>query len=138
MSNDVHDLPGPQRFRIDVPGQATAGTADEFAGIVMPFNAVVTAVSYTPKSVVTGAVTNNFTATLRNRGAAAAGTVQPAQLNFANAVNAAAFVATALPLSATAANLLCTAGDVLTVEKLVVGTGMAMPAGTVTVDVLVR
>jgi len=29
-------------------------------------------------------------------------------------------------------------GGSLTVEKLVVGTGMAMPAGTVTVDVLVR
>jgi hypothetical protein len=138
MSNGLADLSGTQRFKLDVPGQATAGTVDEFAGIVMPFNAKVVAVSYTPKSTLTGAATNNCTVTVRNRGAAGAGTVQPAQLNFANTVNAAAFVATALPLSATATDLLLNAGDVLTVEKLNVGTGLAMPAGTITVDVQVR
>jgi hypothetical protein len=138
MSNGVADLVGPQRFKIDVPGQATAGTPDEFAGIVMPFNAKVLAVSYTPKSVLTGAATNNTTVTVRNRGAAGAGTVQPAQLNFAAGTNAPAFVATALPLSATATDLNLNAGDVLTVEKLNVGTGLAMPGGTITVDVQVR
>jgi hypothetical protein len=138
MSNGLADLSGTQRFKIDVPGQATAATVDEFAAIVIPFNAKVTAVSYSPKSTVTGAATNNFTVTVRNRGAAGAGTVQPAQLNFANTVNATAFVATAVTLSSTASDLLLTAGDVLTVEKLVVGTGMAMPGGTVTVDVQVR
>lgn len=134
----VSDLPGRHRLKLDVGGQATAGTVDEFAGIVVPFNCKVVGVTYTPKSVVTGAATNNFTATVRNRGAAGAGAAQPAQLNFANGVNAPAFVATALTLSGTAADLLLTAGDVLTVEKLNVGTGMAMPAGTITVDVQAR
>ena len=134
----ISDIPGVHRLKVDVPGQATAGTADEFAGVVVPFNCRVVAVAYVPKTAVAGAATNNFTATVRNRGAAGAGTVQPATLNFAAGVNAAAFVATPLTLSATASDLLLAAGDVLTVEKLVVGTGMAMPGGSVVVDVVVR
>lgn len=132
------DLPGTHRLHIDVAGQATAGTVDEFAGIVVPFNCKVVGAYYTPKSVVTGAATNYFTGTVRNRGAAGAGTAQPASLAFSNGVNAPAFQATALTLSATAADLNLSAGDVLTVEKLVTGTGLAMPAGRVTVDVRVR
>src|SRR6266571_4333445 len=135
MSNGLADLSGPQRLRIDVAGQATAATVAEFAGIVVPFNAKVTAVTYTPFSAVTGAATNNFTVTCRNRGQAGAGTVTPASLNFANTVNAAAFVPTAVTLSSTASDLVLLKNDVLTFEKLVVGTGMAMPAGAITVEI---
>lgn len=138
MSNGVADLSGTQRFILPVEGQATAGTADEFARFVVPFNATVKAASYVPKSLVTGVVTNNFAITVRNRGAAGAGTAVPASLTFANGTNAPALTPTALTLSATASDLQLTAGDVITVEKLVNGTGLAMPSGCVALDLQVR
>jgi hypothetical protein len=134
----VADLSGTQRFILPVEGQATAGTADEFARLVVPFNAVVKAVSYVPKTTVTGAATNNFQITCRNRGAAGAGSTLPASLTFGNGTNASALTATALTLSSTASDLNLTAGDVITVEKIVNGTGMAMPSGCVVLDVQVR
>jgi len=133
------DIPGPQTMIVAVPGQATAATPDEFVLGVMPSNAVITAVTYAPKTLLTGAVTNFCSVTCRNRTGAGAGAVNIAQVDYSSgAVTAAAFVANPITLNATLANRNVALGDVLTCEKLVTGTGLAMPAGTVTVTYQVR
>lgn len=123
---------------INVAGQATAGTPDEFTGAVVPFRGVITKVTFVPKATVTGVVTNNFALTVRNRGANGAGAVNVASITYGSGVNATAFTAADVTLNATAANLAVNKGDVLTVEKLVNGTGLAMPAGTVIVEIKPR
>ena len=135
----LQDLPGQQQLIVAVPGQATAATPDEFVLATMPFNGTVTSVSYLPKSTVTGAATNFLSVTCRNRGPAGAGATNVAQLDYSSgAVVTTAFAPGAVTLNATAANRNFSAGDVLTCEKLVAGTGLAMPAGTVIVNYTVR
>lgn len=134
----LKDIPGPHVIEVPVAGQATAATPDEFAIGTAPFNAVVTGVAFIPKSTLTGANTNYCSVTLRNRGAAGSGSTNIAQTDYVSTVNATAFVANAVTLNATTANRNVTAGDVLTCEKLVTGTGLAMPAGTIEVTLQAR
>lgn len=132
----LKDLRGDHVFLIPIAGQATAGTADEFVGFVAPHNLKITAVKWIPKAAVTADPTNNFTLNLRNR-TTGAGAALPASRSYA-ATNSVAFVAEAMTLSGTAADLLVAAGDVLTVSKVNAGTGLALPAGTVQVHAQVR
>jgi hypothetical protein len=129
------EIRGPRLARIAIAGQATAGTADEFPVLRAPRRMKVTGARFIPKAAITADATNYLTLTLRNRGAAGAGTTQVAARSFATG-NAAAFVADAMTVSATAANLILAAGDVLTAEKLNSGTGLALPAGTLEVAYL--
>lgn len=115
----LRDVPGVHIHRAQVAGQAVAGTADEFHLIRVPYNATLVADA-----------ANFAQLTVRNRGVAAAGATKPASRSYA-AVNSAAFVAEAMTLSPTAADLALVAGDVLTAEKLNTGTGVALPAGTI-------
>ena len=133
----LKDLPGDHFMSAAVAGQATAGTADEFTIGRVPFRAVVTGVWLIPTAAVTGAATNHFTARVRNR-VSGAGNVEVAAKAFDNGVNAPAFEDTTITLSATAANLDLAEGDVLTLEKIIVGTGMAMPDGHVVVAIKAR
>lgn len=130
------DVSGDHVFTIPVAGQGTAGTPDEFTGFVAPFNLKITGVKWVPAAAVTANGTNYFTLTLRNR-TTGAGAALPAQRSYA-ATNSVAFVAEAMTLSATAADLNIAAGDVLTIEKLVTASGLAMPDGTVQVHAQVR
>jgi hypothetical protein len=131
------ELRGDRVFVVPVAGQSTAGTADEFTAFVAPFACKVVAVKWVPTAGITANGSNYFTLTLRNRGAAGSGTALPAQRAYSSG-NATAFVAESATLSATAADLNVAAGDVLTVEKLVTGTGLAMPDGTIQVHVQAR
>lgn len=131
MSTQFKELRGSIPFDIYVAGQATAGTPDEFTGFIAPFPFKLVGGVWIPKAAVTANGTNFFTLTVRNR-TTGAGAAQPATRSYA-ATNSVAFVAETMTLSSTAADLLVAANDVLTVEKLVSGTGLAMPAGTVRV-----
>lgn len=131
------DISGDLVEPIPVAGQATAGTADEFSVFVAPFNLKITAVKWVPAAAVTADGTNYFTLNLRNRKADASGTALAASRSYI-ATNSVAFVAEAMTLSATAADLLVAAGDVLTVSKVNTGTGLAMPDGLVQVHYQVR
>lgn len=116
---------------------AADATVDVVLGVVpaLPAGAVytVTGVTYTPDTVLTGADTNSATLDVINKGAAGAGTASVASKAFTNGVNAPAFDETAITNSGTAANLDCNAGDVLAYRRTKVGTGLATPAGVVTV-----
>lgn len=130
-------IAGTKKVRVYIAGQGTAGTADEFPVLEATRNIKITGVKFIAKAAVTANGTNYYTLTLRNRGAAAAGTALPASRSLA-ATNIAAFVADALTLSATAADLLVAAGDVLTCEKLVTASGLALPAGVLEISYLER
>jgi hypothetical protein len=130
------ELRGDRTFTIPVAGQATAGTEDEFVGVCAPFNCKVTGVKWIPKAGITANASNYFTLNLRNR-TTGAGTAVAASRSYA-ATNSTALTPETVALSGTAANLNVAAGDLLTVEKLNTGTGLAMPAGVVQVTVQAR
>lgn len=136
MSVQDKELRGDRVFVVAVAGQGTAGTPDEFTGLVAPFNLKITGVKWIPSAAITANGTNYFTLTLRNR-TTGAGAALPAQRSYA-ATNSTAFVAEAMTLSSTAADLNVAAGDVLTVEKLVTASGLAMPKGTVQITYQAR
>lgn len=127
------------RIQVNIPvdGQATAGTADEFVGAPAPVRGRVVGIEWTPKAAVTANGTNYFTLRVRNR-TTGAGNVELGTRSYV-ATNSVAFtketagVTANFALSGTAANLIVAKGDVITVEKVNTGTGLAMPAGTVTV-----
>jgi hypothetical protein len=118
-------------FAVYVPGQATAGTVDEFTGIVAPFSGRITKVQWIPKTAVTANASNYFTLNIRNRGAAGAGTTVAWSRAY-SATNSTAFVAET-GTNGSATNRRVAKGDNLTIERTVTGTGLAMPAGTVVI-----
>lgn len=130
----MSEIRGDQVFTIPVLGQATAGTADEWAGVKVPFDCVVKSAKWIPSAAVVADVTNYATLNLRNRGAAGAGSTLPASRSY-SAISSTAFVAEEMTLSA---DVNLTAGDVLTVSKVNSGTGLAIPDGVVQVHVQVR
>lgn len=99
-----------------------------------PFAAVVSGVSYTPVSTQNGAATNSRTLNLYNRGQAGLGTTLVATLALVSGVNLTDNDEKAITLSATPANLVVAAGDILEWESLHVGTGIADPGGLVQVE----
>lgn len=103
---------------------------------VCPFAGTVSAVSYVPDTILSGANTDSRTLVLVNKGAAGSGTTVVATKAFTSGVNAAADLATSITLSATAANLVVAAGDVLAWQSNHVGsTGLADPGGLAHVEV---
>lgn len=116
---------------------AAANADSSGAYIIAPFAGTVTAVEIIAAAAITGANTDSRTMQLHNRGQSGAGTTLVAEKAFVSGVNAAADDATALTLSATAANLVVAAGDVLEFTSLHVGsTGLAGPKalGRVTIS----
>lgn len=120
-----------------LPAVATA-TDSDVAVFVAPFDCTVTAVTYTPNALITGANTNTRAVRLRNKGQDGSGATVVAELQFNSGVNAAAFDEKAVTLSGTAANLDLTAGDVLALFSDSVGTGLADPGGLLRVSVARR
>lgn len=101
----------------------------------VPFDGVISAVTYVPTAVLTGAATNSRTLSLFNRGQAGAGTAKAATKAFVAGVDAPANDETAITLSVTPADLAVVAGDVLDFESLHVLTGLADPGGLVRVTI---
>lgn len=119
----------------NVQPQATAGNDLSTVAFVAPRAGTVTSVTYTTPTAITGAATNNRTVSLINKGTAGAATTTVATLNFASGVNTVAYDEKAITLSATPANLVVAAGDVLQWESLHILTGIADPGGLVSVTV---
>lgn len=109
-----------------------ASTGGQAVGRV-PFRAVVTAVKFIADAAVTGATGDAPTLTLKNRGAAGAGTTAVAAKAFITGEDMVAFAPEDITVSATAADLLVAEGDVLSIDKTVAGSGTVIPAGTVVV-----
>lgn len=113
---------------------ATGATGQSVIGEA-PFAGTVTRAAYVPAAAITGAATNNRVSAVKNRTGAGAGTTVVATLTFASGTNATADDAKELTLSATAADLVVAAGDVLTYDSSINGSGLADPGGKVIVEI---
>jgi hypothetical protein len=116
---------------------AAAAAAADASGVYVkvPFTGKVTAARVLAAAAITGANTESRTIQLHNRGTGGAGTTLVASKAFVSGVNAAADDYTDLTLSATAADLVVTEGELLEFTSLHVGaTGLAGPAFAGEVD----
>jgi hypothetical protein len=131
------ELGGDWNFHIAAYAMAGATTSREDVALRVPYNMTITGVDWVPQAAVTANGTNFSTLSLRNRGAAAAGAALPATRSYA-ATNSVAFVPEAMTLSGTAADLLLTAGDILTVQMIFTAAGLVIPAGTLRLTARIR
>jgi hypothetical protein len=111
-----------------VPAVAAGSDADT-ALMIADYDGTLVSCSYVPDTVLTGVVTNSRTLALRNKGATGVGSTVMATQAFVNGVNIAAMDEGAIPVSGTPANLDFVAGDVIALQSLHVGTGLADPGG---------
>lgn len=101
-----------------------------------PFAGVVSGVTYTPKADLTGADTDSRTVSLVNKGTNGNGSTVVATLAFVAGVNASDFDEKTITLSATAADRVVAAGDILAWVSTHVGsTGLADVGGLVQVEI---
>lgn len=127
------ELAGDMRLAASVAATA-AGTAVQQPISRLQNKITVTGVVWTPGAAMTANDTNYVTLTLRNRGAAGAGTTTLATRAYTVAGgNSVAGQAEVLTLSATAADLLGAVGDVLTAQFTHTASGLAIPAGLIEV-----
>ncbi len=128
------DLLGTQRFTTKLPtALATAGTVDEIVAFRAPFNLTVTAVRYLPAAALTGVTATEVTLAVKNRALDGAGTTEIASLSFIDAEDAVAFDEKTIPLTATVADRDALEGELVTIEKTVTSTGLALD-GTVEIE----
>lgn len=132
----LSEISGDHTVRLFVPGQATAGTVDDWVVLVADQNLTVTGVTIVPNAAITANVTNYFTLTLTNKGAGGAGSAAVATRSWA-ATNSVAFVPEAMTLGA-AADLNVAAGDVLDLARTIAASGLAMPDMLVVVKYKLR
>lgn len=126
-----------QKLRTTVPAVTIAATTDTVVGEVDQAGRV-TSVSYTPEAAITGAASpNSRTFTLVNKGQAGAGTTTVATLAMVLGVDGVAFDEKAITLTATAADRVVAAGDVLLWVSTAVtgGGGLVDPGGVVQVEI---
>lgn len=116
-------------------GVATANATDSFVAGEVRATGRVTEVTYTPEAASTGDNTNKRTYTLVNKGAAGSGSTVIATLDLVTGVNLTAFDEKAATLSATAADLVVTEGDILAWVSTYSGTGLVDPGGVVKVTI---
>lgn len=125
--------PHIQVMQAMVPGQATAGTDDSWVLFEVPFDATVTAVSYTTDAAITGHASNNRTFSVINTGNAGTGATTIASVTTNTSNNFVAFDEKALTLSGTAANLIVASGNIIKFLSDASGDGVADPGGVVQV-----
>jgi hypothetical protein len=118
--------------QVPVQPVATAGNDLNTIVYVAPRAATVTAVSYTPLAAQTGSATAR-TYNLVNLGQAGAGSTVVATLTLGVGVNTVAGDEKTITLSATPANLVLAAGDVLQWQSVHVSTGITDPGGLVVI-----
>lgn len=119
--------PLTRTYEAFVPAQATAGTVQDQVITASPFAGTVTSYTIVPEAAVTAHGTNFRTFRLVNKGQAGAGTTVVA--TFATDTVATddlvAFDEKTVPLSATAADLVVAAGDVLAADETIAAAGVA-------------
>ncbi len=119
-----------------VPGQATAGTDSAWNIGEVPYDATVTAVSYTPDSTITGHASNNRTFSVINKGTDGTGTTSIATKT--TTADVTGDDESALTLSGTAANLNVSTGQILEFNSDANSSGVADPGGLVQVTLARR
>lgn len=118
-----------------VPAQATAGTVQDTIIGEASHGGTVNEVTVVSEAAVTANATNFRTIRVLNKGQAGTGSTVVASLalDTPGTDNLVAFDEKAIPLSATAADLVVAAGDVLAADETVTGTGLAHGGYTIKV-----
>jgi hypothetical protein len=125
--------PAERTISAVVPPISTAGDDDVYT-IGRAVTGTVTKVTYTPDADVTASANpNNRTYSLINKGADGTGTTVVATRTTVTGNDLSEFDEWELTLSATAANLVVTDGDILAWSSTGNGTGVADPGGLATV-----
>lgn len=144
MSNGIADLSGQHNFTFYIPAaMASATTDDEFPIFVVGSTVVPTTgitligAKWTPTAAVTHNASNYSVLSIRNRTSAFAGTALPFSRSYV-ATDSSQGVPEAMTASATAADLVCANGDVLTVQRLHTSSGVVIPAGLLHVTFTLR
>lgn len=131
------DIPGTHILRASFPvAMASATTSDEYPGVIVPDDATVIGVTWTPLANVTANGTNYTTVGVRNRGAAAAGTNIVATRSYI-ATDSVAFTPEAMTLG-NAAAVTVAAGDLLTIRRVHTASGLVVPAGLIEIAIRFR
>ena len=111
----------------------TIAADDSFSSEPGPFTGKVTGVSFVPEAASTGDNTNTRTYTLVNKGASGSGSTVIATLALTTGVDLVAFDEKAATLTATAADRIVTAGDILAWVSTHSASGLVDPGGQVKV-----
>jgi hypothetical protein len=118
-----------------IPAQGTAATTQDTVIGEAPFAGTVTEVSFYPEAAVTAHATNIRTFRVVNKGAAGAGTTVIASRSTVTSNSMVAFDEWTVTLSATAADLVVAAGDVLVCDETVGASGVAHGGGVIKVQI---
>jgi hypothetical protein len=129
-SHDVPDFGDNETFAKTVPAALVGADHNTDIGVA-PFDGVVTSVNYKPTTTITGAATNSRTVKLVNT---SNGNAVVATYAFTAGNNATGGAQKAITLSSTPADRQVSEGDVLEWQSVHVGSGLADPGGTVTVQ----
>lgn len=132
LGDEIMSVFTPIIVQADLPAAIAAGVPETTLGECQ-FPATITEVSVISESALTGATATARTLTLYNRGQAGAGTTVVATLAFITSVDLVANDEKLMTLSATPANLVVAAGDVLEMVETVASTGTARGEAQVTV-----
>jgi hypothetical protein len=115
-----------QHVTVYHPGSAAGDATEEWALVAFDKDATVHSVSWVPQTAVTGANTNTFHLNVRNLGSDGATTsTEIGNVDFVLNTDAAALQETDIVSTDTAV----VAGDVVSVQRELVGTGLATPEG---------
>lgn len=127
----LKEMGGTLYASLYVPSQATLGTDDSWPLWYAPNKAQVQSVTFVPSAAITANATHYSIYTL-TRFTAGTGATTVATRTWA-ATDSVADAPEAFTLSATAANLVLAAGDVITMVKTHGGNGLVIPDGLLVV-----
>ena len=121
-------LPGSFPIKADVASVAAA-TSTETAVWMNKTGArvKVQSVGLVPSSAIVGDNTNSTTLSIQNKGLLGAGVVEVASKAFVTGVGAPIFDETSITPTVTDANLYVEDGEALTLKKVDIGSGLALP-----------
>jgi hypothetical protein len=124
------DIPGTHADSIFIPAAAAADATAATSAWTAPFDCTITGIKFYPVAAITGAATNNRTTDVY----LANGSTNIATLNWASGVNGTIGTAKTIVLTATVSNLDLASGASIIHTSTKVGTGLALPAGTLRIE----
>lgn len=137
MSIKNQDIQGDHVLRMKVASTGNAASTGVQVVARAPFACTVQAITFTPDAAVVADATNNATLQVTNR-TTGGGSTAVASGTTTTGNGMTAFTPWTPSLSGTAANLNLAAGDVISIDKTVGGTGVLIPAGLVEITVRAR
>lgn len=115
-----------QHVTVYHPGSAAGDATEEWPLVAFDKDATIHSVSWVPQTAVTGANTNTFHLNVRNLGSDGSATnTEIGNVDFVSGTDASALQETGIVTSDTAV----VEGDVVSVQRELVGTGLATPEG---------